>query len=63
MIAVHSKFRSDAERLLGWAMVKLHQATHLVYRPRGSIFPMVGGHSTGQPGRWTMTGMGFSWTR
>ena len=39
MIAVHSKFRSDAERLLGWAMVKLHEATHLVYRPRRYSLP------------------------
>lgn len=39
LIGVHSKFRSDAERLLGWAMVKLHQATHLVYRPRRYLLP------------------------
>ena len=34
MVMVHSKFRSDAERLLGWAMLTLNEATHLVYRPR-----------------------------
>jgi hypothetical protein len=53
MISVHSKFRSDAERLLGWAMVKLHQATHLVYRPRR--FSLPDGRevdSTGAP--WSM---------
>ena len=39
MIAVHAKFRSDAERLLGWAMMRLHFATHLVYRPRRYVLP------------------------
>ncbi len=39
LIAVHSKFRSDAERLLGWVMVALHEATHLVYRPRKFSLP------------------------
>lgn len=39
MIAVHSKFRSDAERLLGWVMLRLHEATHLLYRPRRYILP------------------------
>jgi hypothetical protein len=39
MVAVHSKFRSDAERLLGWLMLRLHEATHLIYRPRRFILP------------------------
>lgn len=39
LIAVHSKFRSDAERLLGWLLMRLHDATHLVYRPRKYILP------------------------
>ena len=39
LLAVHSKFRSDAERLLGWVMMRLHQATHLIYRPRKYILP------------------------
>ena len=39
LIAVHSKFRSDAERLLGWLMLRLHEATHLVYRPRKYTLP------------------------
>lgn len=39
MISVHAKFRSDAERLLGWVMLRLHEATHLVYRPRRYILP------------------------
>jgi len=39
LIAVHSKFRSDAERLLGWVLMRLHDATHLVYRPRRYVLP------------------------
>ena len=39
LIAVHSKFRSDAERLLGYVMLNLHEATHLVYRPRKYLLP------------------------
>jgi len=39
MVSVHSRFRSDAERLLGWVMLRLHEATHLIYRPRRFILP------------------------
>ena len=39
LIAVHSKFRSDAERLVGWVMMRLHHATHLLYRPRRYLLP------------------------
>lgn len=39
MLAVHSKFRSDAERLLGWMMLRLNEATHLIYRPRRFLLP------------------------
>jgi hypothetical protein len=39
LVAVHSKHRSDAERLLGWALLRLHEATHLVYRPRRYTLP------------------------
>lgn len=39
LIMVHSKFRSDAERLLGWMMLRLNEATHLIYRPRRFILP------------------------
>lgn len=39
LIAVHSKFRSDAERLLGWVLMTLHHATHLLYRPRRYLLP------------------------
>lgn len=39
LVAIHSRFRSDAERLLGWVMMRLYDATHLVYRPRRYILP------------------------
>ncbi len=39
LVSVHSKFRSDAERLMGWSMLRLHEATHLVYRPRRYVLP------------------------
>ena len=39
LLMVHSKFRSDAERLLGWLMLRLHEATHLIYRPRRFLLP------------------------
>jgi hypothetical protein len=39
LISVHSKFRSELERLLGWLMLRLHEATHLVYRPRRYLLP------------------------
>lgn len=39
LIGVHSKFRSDAERLLGWVLMRLYDATHLVYRPRKYTLP------------------------
>ncbi len=39
LVGTHSKFRSDAERLLGWALLRLNEATHLVYRPRRYVLP------------------------
>ncbi|MEZ4318049.1 MAG: Pvc16 family protein [Myxococcota bacterium] len=39
LIAVHSKFRSDAERLLGFVLLAMHESTHLLYRPRRYILP------------------------
>lgn len=39
LIAVHSKFRSDAERLMGWLLLRLNEATHLIYRPRRFLLP------------------------
>ena len=39
LIGVHSKFRSEAERLMGWVLMRLYDATHLVYRPRKYLLP------------------------
>lgn len=39
LISAHSKFRSDLERLLGWALLRLNEATHLIYRPRKFKLP------------------------
>ena len=57
MISVHSKFRSDAERLMGWVIMRLHHATHLLYRPRRYVLPdsrVV--DSAGEP--WTIENTG-----
>ena len=39
LVMVHSRFRSDAERLLGWLMLLLNEGTHLIYRPRKFMLP------------------------
>ena len=39
LVMVHGKFRSEAERLLGWLMLLLNEATHLIYRPRRFVLP------------------------
>lgn len=39
LVAVHSRFRSEADRLLGWAMMRLNDASHLIYRPRKYLLP------------------------
>lgn len=39
LVAVHAKFRSDAERLLGWLMTRLYDASHVIYRPTRFILP------------------------
>ena len=39
LISAHAKFRSEAERILGWLMLSLNEATHLIYRPRRFILP------------------------
>lgn len=38
-VAVHARFRSEAERLLGWVMLRLNDATHLLYRPQQYRLP------------------------
>ena len=39
VICVHAKFRSEAERLLGWILLTLHDTARLLYRPRRFILP------------------------
>lgn len=39
LVSVHSKFRSDAERLVGWVLLRMNEATHLIYRPRKYLLP------------------------
>ena len=39
LVMAHSKFRSDAERLMGWVMLTLHATPRLVYRPRRFLLP------------------------
>ena len=39
LVTAHAKFRSEAERLLGWLMLSLNEATHLIYRPRKFLLP------------------------
>ena len=39
LIAGHAKFRSDAERLLGWTLLTLNDASSVLYRPRRYILP------------------------
>lgn len=57
MIAAHSRFRSEAERLLGWAMMRLNEASHLIYRPRRYLLPS--GDAVDSLGRpWERTAQG-----
>lgn len=39
LVAVHARFRSDAERLLGWSILRLWEANTLIYRPRRYTLP------------------------
>lgn len=39
LVGFHSKFRSDTERLMGYMLLRLQDATHLVYRPRKYVLP------------------------
>jgi hypothetical protein len=39
LIAGHAKFRSDAERLLGWTLLTMNDATRILYRPRRFVLP------------------------
>ncbi len=39
LVCVHAKFRSDAERLLGWVLLTMNDAGRLIYRPRRFLLP------------------------
>ena len=57
VVSVHARFRSDAERLLGWTILRLWEANTLIYRPRRYTLPT--GEvvdSTGEP--WTLDNTG-----
>ena len=50
LVSVHAKFRSEAEKLFGWILLRLNEATHLVYRPRRFVLPdLTEVDSTGRP--------------
>ena len=52
LVCAHSDFPSDAERLLGWALLRLNDATHLLHRPRRYRLP--DGREVDSAGRpWT----------
>lgn len=58
LVAVHAKFHSDAQRLLGWVLLRLHEASHLVYRPRKYLLPS-GGEMVDSMGRaWDVEATG-----
>lgn len=57
LICVHSKFRSDAERLMGYAMLRMSEASNLIYRPRKYVLPEGGEvDSMGRP--WSIDAEG-----
>ena len=49
LVAGHAKFRSDAERLLGWTLLTMNDASRVIYRPRRFILP--GGRAVDSLGR------------
>lgn len=52
LLSVHARFRPEAERLLGWLLLRLNEATHLIYRPRRYVLP--DGEAVDATGRpWT----------
>ncbi len=51
-ICVHAKFRSDAERLLGWVLMTLSHTPHLIYRPRRFALPDGDGYVDAQGAPW-----------
>jgi hypothetical protein len=39
LITAHAQFPSETAKLLGWLLLRLNEATHLIYRPRKFILP------------------------
>lgn len=52
VICAHAKFRSDAERLLGWVLLTLNYTPRLVYRPRRFALPENEGYVDSQGEVW-----------
>ena len=39
LITAHAQFPSETAKILGWLLLRLNEATHLIYRPRKFILP------------------------
>jgi hypothetical protein len=39
LITAHAQFPSETAKLLGWLLLRLNEATHLIYRPRRFVLP------------------------
>ena len=39
LVTAHAQFPSETAKLLGWLLLRLNEATHLIYRPRKFILP------------------------
>ena len=39
LITAHAQFPSETAKILGWLLLRLNDATHLIYRPRKFILP------------------------
>jgi hypothetical protein len=49
LITAHAQFPSETAKILGWLLLRLNEATHLIYRPRKFILP--NGNSVDSLGR------------
>ena len=39
LITAHAQFPSETAKILGWLLLRLNEATHLIYRPRKFMLP------------------------
>jgi hypothetical protein len=39
LVTAHAQFPSETAKLLGWLLLRLNEATHLIYRPRKFVLP------------------------